>query len=198
MPSVTGRTPSVVVRVSANRKSLQEKRNENSPAVMMAFLLTGTTIDTNARTRPAPSTRAASTIEGGIPIMDARRMRIANGMQCVESARISPGIELSRPRSLYAAYSAFAMTMPGIICEMRIASSAALIQRKRNWARAYAAGAAIARLKTTAPSEITRLVIRLAPWSAMARSYPAKLGLTGKKEAVRVLPDGCRDAFTIQ
>jgi hypothetical protein len=35
--------------------------------------------------------------------MNARMMRIANGMPAVESARIRPGIELSSPTSLYAA-----------------------------------------------------------------------------------------------
>jgi hypothetical protein len=67
---------------------------------MSTLRLTGRTIETNARTSPAPSTRAASTIEGGMVCIDARRMRIANGMAWDASARINPGIELSRPRSL--------------------------------------------------------------------------------------------------
>jgi hypothetical protein len=45
---------------------------------------------------------------------------------------------------------------------------------------------------------MTRLVTRCPPWSAIAFSYPAKLGFTGKKSPVRVLPDGWSDAFTIQ
>ena len=99
MPSVTGRTSSVVVRVRANRKSPQVNRNVNSAAVISALRLIGSTTETNARTGPAPSTRAASTSAGGRPCIRARQMRIANGMPAVESARIRPGIELSRPRS---------------------------------------------------------------------------------------------------
>ncbi len=98
-----GRTSSVVVSVSANRKSLQVKRNVNSPAVITALRLTGRTIERKARKFPAPSTFAASMIDGGMPAMNARMMRIANGMPAVESARIRPGMELSSPTSLYAA-----------------------------------------------------------------------------------------------
>src|SRR6478735_2816633 len=58
--------------------------------------------------------------------------------------------------------------MPGIIWEMRIASRAQLIQRKRNWASAYAAGVAISSVNTTVPTAIVRLVTRLRPWSWIA------------------------------
>ena len=66
MPSVTGMMFPFVVSVSAKMKSLHAKRNANSPTVISEFRLIGTTMDRNARTRPAPSTRAASTIEGGM------------------------------------------------------------------------------------------------------------------------------------
>ena len=52
-------------------KSLHANRKANSPTVISEFRLIGTTMDKNARTRPAPSTRAASTIEGGTPSMNA-------------------------------------------------------------------------------------------------------------------------------
>ena len=55
----------MVVRVSANRKSLQANRKVNSPAVISELRLIGSTIETNVRRWPAPSTRAASTIAGG-------------------------------------------------------------------------------------------------------------------------------------
>src|SRR5882757_1177703 len=99
-PSVTGRTSSVVVSVSANRKSLQVNRNVNRAAVMSALRLIGNTMDTKALIWPAPSTLAASTTSVGMAPRNARRMRIANGIPAVESARIRPGIEFSRPRLL--------------------------------------------------------------------------------------------------
>ena len=90
-PSVTGRTFSVVVRVSAKRKSLQVNRNVNSPAVISALRLIGITMEKNARMCPAPSTLAASMIGFGMVVMNARMIRIANGMPWAESARIRPG-----------------------------------------------------------------------------------------------------------
>src|SRR3954465_8446673 len=78
-PRVTGRTSSVVVRVSAKRKSPQVNRNVNRPAVTRAFLDMGSTTETSVRRGPAPSTQAASTTCAGIADMNARRMRIANG-----------------------------------------------------------------------------------------------------------------------
>ena len=61
------------------------------------------------------------------------------------------------------------MTMPGIICEMRIASSATLIQRNRNCDERIRARRGDARLSTTVPSEMIRLVTRFPPWSVSAR-----------------------------
>jgi len=97
---VTGRTSSVVVRVRAKRKSLQANRNVNSAAVISALRAIGRTTDTNVRSWPAPSTQAASTTSFGMLPKNARMMRIPNGIPAVESARISPGMELSSPRSL--------------------------------------------------------------------------------------------------
>ena len=97
MPRVTGTTWPLVVRVSAKMKSLHANRNANSPTVIMEFRLIGTTMDRNARTSPAPSTRAASTIEGGTPSMNERMIKIPNGMAFAEFAMISPGIESSSP-----------------------------------------------------------------------------------------------------
>src|ERR1700722_6405502 len=97
MPRDSGRNVFEVVIVRANTKSLHANRKENSAAVMIEFLLTGTTIDQNARQWPAPSTLAASTSGGGIDYMNARRMRIANGIAELESARTRPGMLLSKP-----------------------------------------------------------------------------------------------------
>ncbi len=58
--------------------------------------------------------------------------------------------------------------MPGIICEMRIPNSTRLIQRNLNCASAYAAGVEMARLSTTLPSAITRLVPSACPCSESA------------------------------
>ena len=82
-------------------KSLHANRKANSPTVINEFRLIGTTMDKNARTRPAPSTRAASTIEGGTPSMNARMIKIPNGTACAALAMISPGMELSRPMFSY-------------------------------------------------------------------------------------------------
>ena len=102
MPRVTGTTVPCVVRVSAKMKSLQANRKANSPTVISEFRLIGTTTDrTIARSRPAPSTRAASTIEGGTPSMNERRIRMPNGIALAALATIRPGTELSRPSRSY-------------------------------------------------------------------------------------------------
>ena len=101
MPRVTGTTVPCVVSVSAKMKSLQANRNANSPTVINEFRLIGTTTDTSDRTRPAPSTRAASTIEGGTPSMNERRIRMPNGIALAALATMRPGTELSRPSRSY-------------------------------------------------------------------------------------------------
>ena len=53
--------------------------NANRPTVIREFRLIGTTIDRKARTSPAPSTRAASTSDGGMPSMNDRMIKIPNG-----------------------------------------------------------------------------------------------------------------------
>src|ERR1700756_1482742 len=97
MPRDSGRSVFEVVIVRANTKSLHAKRKEKSAAVMIEFLLIGTTIDQNARQWPAPSTLAASTSDDGIDCMKAQRMRIANGIAALESARTRPRMLLSKP-----------------------------------------------------------------------------------------------------
>ena len=62
------------------------------------FRLIGSTIEMKARNRPAPSTRAASTSEGGMPSMKDRMIKIPNGTARAEFAMIRPGIESSSPR----------------------------------------------------------------------------------------------------
>src|ERR1700741_3036753 len=129
MPRDSGRVVSEVVIVRANTKSLQANRKANNAAVMIEFRLIGTTIDQNARQCPAPSTRAASTSAGGIDCMNAQRIRIANGIAALESARTSPGMLLSKPILLYTVYSELAITMPGIIWEITRASMMAPTNR---------------------------------------------------------------------
>jgi hypothetical protein len=82
-------------------KSPQAKMNANRPTVISEFRLIGSTIETKARSRPAPSTRAASTSEGGIPSMKDRMIKMPNGTAWAEFAMIRPGIESSRPRLSY-------------------------------------------------------------------------------------------------
>ena len=79
MPSVTGTICPFVVSVSAKMKSPQAKMKANRPTVISEFRLIGTTMETKARNSPAPSTRAASTSEGGIPSMNERMIKIPNG-----------------------------------------------------------------------------------------------------------------------
>src|ERR1700722_10249284 len=122
MPRESGRNVFEVVIVRANTKSLHAKRKENSAAVMIEFLLIGTTIAQNARQWPAPSTLAASTSDDGIDCINAQRMRIANGIAELESASTRPGILLSKPSLTYTVYSELAITMPGIIWEISRAS----------------------------------------------------------------------------
>jgi hypothetical protein len=59
--------------------------------------------------------------------------------------------------------------MPGIICEIRIASRPTDTQRDRNCESAYAHGVATARLSTTVPAAMIKLVTRLPPCSLSAR-----------------------------
>ena len=68
--------------------------------------------------------------------MNARMMRIENGMPAVASASTSPPIVFSRPSELYAVYSALAITIPGIICAMSTTNSRVLLPRMGNCARA--------------------------------------------------------------
>ena len=135
MPRVTGVRLVPVVSVSANRKSLQLNRKANRPAVMTALRLTGSTIDTKVRTKPAPSTRAASTISPGSDTMNARMIRIAKGSAVDVSASTRPRRLLRRPMSLKAGYSEFAITMLGIIWVTTSASRMTVRPRILDFAR---------------------------------------------------------------
>src|ERR1700747_1742955 len=97
MPRDSGRNVFEVVIVRAKTKSLHANMKENDRCVMCEVRLRGPTTAQNARQWPAPSTLAASTSDGGIDRMNAQRMRIANGIGELESARTRPGILLRKP-----------------------------------------------------------------------------------------------------
>src|SRR5437660_8843468 len=78
MLSVIGTTELPVVRVSANRKSLQANRNEKTAAVTSELRLRGSTTDRKTRTSLAPSILAASRREAGMFAMNDRMSRMQN------------------------------------------------------------------------------------------------------------------------
>src|ERR1700722_127144 len=134
MPRESGRKECGVVIARASTKCLHDKREENRAAVIIEFLMIGTTIAQNARQWPAPSTLAASTSDDGIDCMNAQMMRIANGIAELESASTRPGILLSKPSLTYTVYSELAITMPGIIWEISRASMTEPRNRSLNFA----------------------------------------------------------------
>ena len=79
-------------------KSDQAQRKANSDTVTMALRLSGSTIEMNVRTGPAPSTVAACMISSGMPLMKAVKINTPNETAVVESAGISPGRVFSTPR----------------------------------------------------------------------------------------------------
>src|SRR5690349_6512285 len=97
MPSVIGWWSPPASRVLAKTKSDQAQRNANSDTVTTELRLTGSTTETKVRQVVAPSILAAWRSSPGMPDMKAVKINTANGTAVVESARISPGTELSIP-----------------------------------------------------------------------------------------------------
>ena len=74
---------------------------------------------------PAPSTRAASTSDGGMRTMKARMIRIANGMPRGRVGEDQPGDGVQQAEVVVGACRGrWRSRCPGIICEISIASSA--------------------------------------------------------------------------
>ena len=66
-------------------------------------------------------------------------------------------------------YSAFAITIPGIIWLISTKNTSTPVPRMFSCARAYAQGAAITTDSRQAPTATIREVRRFCPWSAIAR-----------------------------
>ncbi len=71
-------------------------------------------------------------------------------------------------------------------------------KRRRSFARAYAAGIAMARVKMTVPQATSRLVPIFAICWLIADWYAANEGWTGKNVALTAAPPDWREVLTIQ
>ena len=132
---------------------------------------------------PAPSTRAASTIEAGMLPMNARMRMIANGMPAAESARISPRDGVEQPEVAVGAVQRVGDDDPGhhLGDEHAEEHAASPTGEPERGPGRRPPGVAMTRLNTTAPRLMTSDVTRLRPCSEIggARSRRSD-GSTGE------------------
>ena len=124
----------VWIVMSGQRKSFQTLRNVSTDRVASGAPISGSTICTRVRTRPAPSTLAASSRSAGIDRKNCRSRKTPNGVARLGSA--SDASESTRPRCFITSRVGIITTWNGTISVASISTNATLLAKNRSRANA--------------------------------------------------------------